>query len=105
MFLVAMMLDLLVPPLALLSLLLAGHFALAALMYALSASVVPLWFAGINNALFVMSIGVAWWCCGRETVSLRILALAPVYALRKIPLYLRLFVNRQTEWVRGSRSS
>ena len=103
-FLIAIMLDLVVPPLALLSLLLAGHFALAAILYALSGSIAPLWLAIINNALFIMGVGVAWWCYGRETVSLRSLALAPVYVLRKVPLYLRLFVNRQTEWVRGNRS-
>jgi cellulose synthase/poly-beta-1,6-N-acetylglucosamine synthase-like glycosyltransferase len=103
--LVAMTLDLVVPPLALLLLLIAGHFVVAAILYALSGSVVPLWLAVLNNTFFLMSVGVAWWCRGREIISLRSLALAPVYALRKVPLYLRLFLNRQTEWVRGNRSS
>ncbi len=102
-FLVTMMLDLVVPPLALLLLLLVGHFVLAAILYVISGNVAPLALATINNVLLMTGVGVAWWCCGRDFVSLCTLAMAPVYALSKVPLYLRLFVNRQTEWVRGKR--
>jgi glycosyltransferase involved in cell wall biosynthesis len=103
--LVAMMLDLIVPPLALLLLLLAGVFVLAATLYALGATgAVPFALASANCALFLTAIGVAWWWRGRGIVSLRTLALAPFYALGKVPLYLRLFAKRQTEWARGKRS-
>ena len=98
-----MMLDLVVPPLALLLLLLAGYFVLAAGFYALGVSVAPLTLAAANIALFLVAVGVAWWRHGRDIVPLRMLALAPAYALRKVPLYLRLLINRQTEWVRGKR--
>jgi cellulose synthase/poly-beta-1,6-N-acetylglucosamine synthase-like glycosyltransferase len=101
--LLAMMLDLIVPPLALLLLLLAGYFVLAATLYALSASAAPLALAVTNAVLFLAAIGVAWWGHGRDIVPLRTLALAPVYALAKVPLYLRLFGARQTAWVRGKR--
>jgi len=101
--LLAMMLDLVVPPLALLLLLLAGYFVLAAGFYALGVSVAPLALAAANIALFLVAVGVAWWRHGRDIVPLRMLALAPAYALRKVPLYLRLLINRQTEWVRGKR--
>ena len=101
--LMAMMFDLVVPPLALLLLLLTGYLVLAAGFYALGASVTPLALAAADATMFLAAIGIAWWCHGRSIVPLRTLALAPVYALAKVPLYLRLFAGRQTAWVRGKR--
>lgn len=103
--LMAMMLDLAVPPAALLTLLLVGHFAAAALLYVhgTGARAAPLWLATINGALFLLATCAAWWRFGRDVVPLRVLAFVPLYVLGKLPLYLRLFANRQTEWVRGKR--
>jgi len=101
--LAAMTLDLAVPPMALLTLLLLGHFAAATILYGAGAGAAPLWFATTNGALFLLGTGAAWRRFGRDVVRLRTLALAPFYVLGKLPLYLRLFVDRQTEWVRGKR--
>jgi cellulose synthase/poly-beta-1,6-N-acetylglucosamine synthase-like glycosyltransferase len=101
--LLAMMLDLAVPPLALLLLLLTVQVVLATTLYAFGGSIVPLTLGLANCALLMTAVGLAWCRHGRDVVSLRTLALAPMYALRKVPLYLRLFANRQTEWVKGNR--
>ncbi|MGH6683328.1 MAG: glycosyltransferase family 2 protein [Pseudolabrys sp.] len=99
--LLAMLLDLMVPPLALLLLMLVGYFFVAAAFIAFSVASLAL--AVANIALFAAAIGVAWWRHGRDIVPLAALALAPIYALVKVPLYLRLFAGRQTAWVRGKR--
>jgi cellulose synthase/poly-beta-1,6-N-acetylglucosamine synthase-like glycosyltransferase len=104
-FLITMMLDLVVPPLALLSLLVAGNVTLTAAAFLLGTSLVPLCIAGAIIIFFIAAIGLAWWSHGQEVVALRTLALAPAYAMAKIPLYLHFFGRRQTEWVRGKRSS
>ncbi|HET7850693.1 MAG TPA: hypothetical protein VFL51_16690, partial [Pseudolabrys sp.] len=101
--LLAMMLDLAIPPLALLLLLLTVHVVLATTLCVFGGSVIPLTLGLANYALLITSVGLAWWRYGRNVVSLRTLAFAPIYAVRKVPLYLRLFANRQTEWVRGKR--
>ena len=45
----------------------------------------------------------AWSHVGRQLVSFGELALAPLYALRKLPVYLRFVLGRQVEWVRAKR--
>lgn len=96
--LLALALDLCIPPLALLALgaglLLAANLALGA--------------AGLAPALaatlcLVLAVVLAWAGYGREIVSLRGLAFAPLYALAKIPLYLGFLAGRQRDWVRSRR--
>jgi glycosyltransferase involved in cell wall biosynthesis len=92
-------LDLIVPPLAVLTLmcvLLLMMSYLFALQPALS----------ITSALVVTLIGVillAWFNFGRSIISFGQLSYAPIYALIKIPLYIKFFLNRQVEWVRSKR--
>jgi cellulose synthase/poly-beta-1,6-N-acetylglucosamine synthase-like glycosyltransferase len=104
--LVALALDLLVPPLALLTLTVSFTAAISLLMN--SVGLVPaclLGFSLVNLVLLVFAIGLAWWCEGRQVVSARDLLLAPLYALRKIPVYLGFFSGRQKKWIRSKRDN
>jgi cellulose synthase/poly-beta-1,6-N-acetylglucosamine synthase-like glycosyltransferase len=101
--LLAMALDLAVPPLALLTL---AVLVLLALGVALAFAVhrwLPLALGGGAAAMLGTAILLAWWRFGRATLSLRDLAYAPVYALRKLPLYLAFAFNRQVGWVKTAR--
>jgi cellulose synthase/poly-beta-1,6-N-acetylglucosamine synthase-like glycosyltransferase len=101
--LLALALDMCVPPLALLVLLslVLGIFSL--LPWALTGSAMPWLLALINPLLLGVAVLLAWSRFGRAILSLGDLAYAPVYALRKIPLYLKFLVRRQVEWVRSHR--
>jgi cellulose synthase/poly-beta-1,6-N-acetylglucosamine synthase-like glycosyltransferase len=96
--LLALALDLSVPPLSLLLLvqLVAGAGALAA--HLLGTSPVPAYLS-IAGALMVASaVSAAWWKFGRDEVPLSSLLAIPVYILRKVPLYLLLFSRPRGSW-------
>ena len=95
--------DLMVPPLALLlllSVLLAGvnlgGWILLGFVAPLSTSLLAL-------ALIASGCAVAWRRFGAGTVSGGELLLAPLYALRKLPLYTSFVWRRQTQWLRAKR--
>ncbi len=102
--LIAMTLDLTVPPIALLALALGIYLVTAAAAFALLGLCLPIVLSAGTCALFVVAIGLAWLRYGRDVLPLRWLLLAPFYALRKAPLYVAFLVNRQREWVRGQRA-
>jgi cellulose synthase/poly-beta-1,6-N-acetylglucosamine synthase-like glycosyltransferase len=101
----ALALDLCVPPVALLMLLVMAGFAVTLLFALLSGEVGPLMLASITAAALGLAILLSWWRYGRQTLSVRNLMMALLYIFWKIPLYLRFFVNRQVEWVRSKRDS
>lgn len=101
--LLALALDLAVPPLALLVLLLVVGNALALLAVFLGGGVAPLALALACLALLAASILAAWWGWGRAVVSARDLLVVPWYVLSKLPLYLGYWFKRQKEWVRTQR--
>ncbi|MEJ5990289.1 glycosyltransferase family 2 protein [Ramlibacter sp. PS3R-8] len=100
----ALAVDLCIPPLALLALLvlvacgfgawLAGAGWQGNLAAALSA---------LAFLAFAVSVLLAWYSVGRRWVRLSELATAPMYVLKKIPLYAGFVFKRQKEWVRTSR--
>lgn len=102
--LVALALELAVPPLSLLVLLWLGATVLAA-AFAVWGSWVPLACSGAVGVVLVGSVAIAWARFGRELVPLRQLLSIPGYVLWKIPLYLGFFGKRETEWVRTERES
>ena len=101
--LVAMALDLSVPPLAVLVLLLSMLSVGAALLALAGGSVVPLAIALLALAVTGLATGLAWHRVGRSIVSFAELLCAPTYALAKIPIYVRLFTSRQRQWIRTKR--
>ncbi|HEY8117839.1 MAG TPA: glycosyltransferase family 2 protein [Methylophilaceae bacterium] len=101
--LIALVLDMCVPPLALLALL-AGLFAMSVGIVCWQTGQVLPWVLGtIPLALLILAVLCAWAKFGRHILSLRHLTYAPIYALAKIPLYLKFLVQRQVEWVRSQR--
>ena len=101
--LLALTLDLAVPPLALLSLLVVALCGLAGVTWGLGASVVPLIVGLLVLAALLLAVLVAWVRVGRGVVTLRDLALAPLYALWKVPIYLGFLIGKQVEWIRSKR--
>jgi cellulose synthase/poly-beta-1,6-N-acetylglucosamine synthase-like glycosyltransferase len=100
---VALAVDLMVPPLALLllmHLLLGVANLLGAAMFGWSA---PLVLSALALMLLGSAIVLAWCRFGRDVISLGELATAPLYALRKLPMYAAFLKNRQAEWVRAKR--
>ena len=100
---IALALDLMVPPLALfvmlagLNVILDGAFAL------LGGRSAPLALASATLALLGISVLLAWVRYGQHIISLYDLASAPVYALRKVPIYIGFLLSRQLDWVRSKR--
>ena len=100
--LAAMALDVCVPPIAALVLALLMSTTVAALVAPLGSGV-PLLLSGTALGLVVAAIAIAWHRFGRAVVSFTDLMGAPLYAMRKAPLYARMLGRRQTEWVRTRR--
>lgn len=101
----ALALDLCVPPVALLTLLVLALSGCALLFFILAGALAPLVLAGAALAALGTAILLSWWRYGRDIVTARHLLMALFYMLLKLPLYLRFFVRRQVEWVRAQRDS
>jgi cellulose synthase/poly-beta-1,6-N-acetylglucosamine synthase-like glycosyltransferase len=103
--LIALALDLMVPPLSLLVALLIAALGFTAVCAWLGASIVPLAICAAN--LFALGTGVllAWFAHGRSLVRARDLGAIPLYVLWKIPLYFSFFTKgRHASWDRTERS-
>jgi cellulose synthase/poly-beta-1,6-N-acetylglucosamine synthase-like glycosyltransferase len=103
--LMALALDLIIPPLALLMFLVVGIWLIAFIWYAITGDQWPLALATIAGASLAMSVLLSWIRFGRRIVTLGGLMLGVVYALWKIPLYAKFLVSRQLNWVRSKRDA
>jgi cellulose synthase/poly-beta-1,6-N-acetylglucosamine synthase-like glycosyltransferase len=101
--LVAMGLDLTIPPLALLLTLMVGLAAVDLGIGWWFDTWIPLALALGLMALFGVALVKAWWQFGQGTLTGRELAMAPWLALRKIPLYVGYLVKGKTSWTRARR--
>jgi cellulose synthase/poly-beta-1,6-N-acetylglucosamine synthase-like glycosyltransferase len=101
--LITLGLDLCVPPLALLLLLVAALWLGSALLYLVSGAVLALALSTAAALLLASSVLLSWSRYGQRVVSLGELLWAGVYALRKIPLYARFLLAKQSDWVRSKR--
>lgn len=101
--LLVLTLDMCVPPLALLVLASLAAGALGVLLWALTGATLPWLLALCGPLLLGVTVLTAWLRFGRGILSARELAYAPIYALVKIPLYLKFVVQRQVAWVRSER--
>lgn len=101
---IAMALDLIVPPLALLFLLSALFAVISAAMWIITGEANPWSYGVMTFAILNFFVLFAWLKHGRKILPLMsLLAYAPVYALSKIKLYLNFFKNRQVEWVKSRK--
>jgi cellulose synthase/poly-beta-1,6-N-acetylglucosamine synthase-like glycosyltransferase len=99
----ALTIDMCVPPLALLTLLVVVFCFLGILLWAVTGQALPWSLAVISPAILGCAVLLVWARFGRGILTFRNLAYALIYALWKIPLYLRFLVRRQVEWVRSHR--
>ena len=101
--LLALTLDLSVPPLALLVLIILG-LGIATLVLGLAAGAwTPFWVSLFAGATLTVAVFMCWWRFGREIVSMSRLASAAAYLIWKLPLYCRFAVARQVSWIRSDR--
>lgn len=101
--LLAMALDLCVPPLALLSLCVVGSLVASAVLVMLGGSALPALLAAAGTAMLGLAVMLAWWHVGRSVISLKQLCHAPLYVFAKLPLYFYFLFKRQSAWVRSKR--
>ncbi|NEP13295.1 MAG: glycosyltransferase family 2 protein [Symploca sp. SIO2C1] len=101
--LLALALDLSVPPLSLLVMIWLAATGLALLAGIWGATWIPLSLLAIAGVLILVSIVGAWAKFGRAEISAVTLLTIPFYILWKIPLYLAFLVQRQTKWIRTDR--
>jgi cellulose synthase/poly-beta-1,6-N-acetylglucosamine synthase-like glycosyltransferase len=100
----ALGLDVCVPPLALLALMVLVSCAWGAwAASAGGAGQVAAAIAAGSALAFAAVVLLAWWRVGRQWVRFAELASAPVYVLRKLPVYASFVLRRQQEWVRTGR--
>jgi cellulose synthase/poly-beta-1,6-N-acetylglucosamine synthase-like glycosyltransferase len=100
---IALALDLMVPPLALFVMLAALNVVLDGAFALLCGRTAPFTLALSTLSLIGLSVLLAWIRYGQHIISLYALASAPVYALRKVPIYIGFLFSRQLDWVRSKR--
>jgi cellulose synthase/poly-beta-1,6-N-acetylglucosamine synthase-like glycosyltransferase len=101
--LLALAFDVMVPPLALLTLLVGAVWAAACVALVLTKALLPIAMASLAVLLLTASVLLAWAVYGRNIVSLHKLAFAAIYAPLKLPLYLKFLFTRQSAWIRSRR--
>lgn len=102
--LMALALDLSVPPLSLLLLLWAVALAGASAAAALGAVTWwPVMLLAAAGAMVLFATALAWLRFGREITSVGTILIAPLYVLGKVPIYLTFLTRRQRAWVRTER--
>ena len=101
--LMAIALDLSVPPLSLLVAIWLATFAVSIVAAIIGASPIPAILLALQGLLILVSIVSAWAKFGRADISGATLLSVPFYILWKIPLYVGFILNRQTKWVRTER--
>ena len=101
--LLALALELCVPPLSLLVMMWAAATAGALLAEGLGASWSPTGLLVMEGLLISISIVGSWFKFGRANLPALTLLVVPLYIVWKIPLYLAFLVQRQTKWIRTER--
>ena len=103
--LLALLLELAVPPLSLFGMLFGLAVAvIVAASWALG-FVAPAAIVLGAAALAAVGLAAAWARFGRETLPAQALLRIPGYMLAKLPIYLRFLTGRQREWVRTQRDA
>ena len=103
--LLAIALELSVPPLSLLVILWLAAFGCALLAASLGLASTPAILLAAEGLLILVSIVGAWAKFGRADLPLLTLLAVPFYVLWKIPLYLAFLVRPQTKWIRTERDA
>lgn len=103
--LLALALDMCIPPLSLLVMMWAAVTAGTLLAGFSGASWTPAIILALEGFLVLVSIVGAWAKFGRAELPAKALLSVPFYILWKIPLYLAFLVRPQTKWIRTERDA
>lgn len=101
--LLALALELCVPPLSLLVMIWVVVMGAALLARPLGVSWIPTIFLAIEGILILISIVGSWAKFARDNIPVLVLLAVPFYLLWKIPLYFAFLVRRQIDWIRTGR--
>jgi cellulose synthase/poly-beta-1,6-N-acetylglucosamine synthase-like glycosyltransferase len=101
--LLAVALDLCVPPLSLLMLLTTVALGGAWLVARSGGSWMPVGLMGLAGVLVGLTVASVWWKFARAWLPVTTLLMAPWYVLWKVSLYCDLLWRRQRAWVRTER--
>lgn len=101
--LLAMALNLSVPPLALLTLLLVALIFATAIFSFLTGLFLPLGITLLLTSALAVAVLLAWRSYGQGIISLLQLSGVPLYVLSKVPVYFYFLLKRQSEWIRAKR--
>lgn len=101
--LLALAVDLCIPPLALLVLLMTAAVTTSTLAWWVLHWTAPAVIAWVSCLGFVAAVLVAWTRFGRDMLSFTEMAGIPLYVLWKVPVYLRFALRRERNWVRSAR--
>lgn len=101
--LLAIALELCVPPLSLLVMIWAGAMGGSLLAGGMGASSIPTVLLAMEGLLISISIIGSWAKFSRANLPVLTLLVVPLYILWKIPLYLAFLVQPQTKWIRTER--
>ena len=101
----AMAIDMCLPPLALLVLIIAMLSMVGLLMSAVTQQLLPWSGILIDAWLVAVAVILAWCKFGRSIVKFSELLMVPFYIATKIPLYAKFIFKRQSEWVRSKRDN
>jgi len=98
-------LDLLIPPLALLTLLQVVALAVQAGLTLFAGESAPLLAQTGIMAVFAAAVALAWHFAGRAILLPGTLLQIPSYVVWKLPIYWRLLVDRERNWIRTRRDA
>jgi hypothetical protein len=103
--LLAITLDLAVPPLSLLGMLVLGIFGLSLLEAIFDRSFGALAISTISLSMFMIATFIAWLKCGQDVVPLSALLLIPSYVFKKVKLYRQFVLGKiDSQWTRTDRT-
>ena len=101
----AIALDMCLPPLALLVLIIGALSLVGGLLILATQHLFPWGLIFFDLLLVAVAVILAWYKFGRNLVKFSELMTVPFYVLSKIPLYIKFVFKRQSEWVRSKRDN
>ena len=103
--LLALTLDLAVPPLSLLAIFVIGTVTISAVCALLGPSLAALILSGAALVAFVLAAFLGWLKCGRDVVPIGTVISIPLYMLGKLGLYrIKIFNKTDSRWIRTDRA-
>lgn len=102
--LLALALDLAIPPLTLLVMLWALTLGVTAIAGVVGWGWLPVGMTAVGGSLLVGAIAAAWFRFARHDIPLSSLVSFAGYLLWKVPLYFKFLVKPQSDWVRTERT-